>query len=151
MELVRPEIDLETLGLEIMSHSILGSEDRIEMFFLSAEDNWAGGFNIDYSTSSYYFKWCTPSPIDFPVALPTAKVWIWRINLKRTPVLTIIIYCNDVLVLERVMSDDTCSWSSSKRDTWGRRVEKIYFGYTDTASNYYRPYFNLPGTSRSIG
>ena len=154
MGLVKPEINLETLGLEIKSHSILGSKDRIEVYFLSVEDTFAGGFEINYSNSSFYLKWCFSSAFEFPVALPTAEVTIWRIGLKRyyDDFQMMSVYCNDVPVVKFVFpTDRLCSRSSYRKDIWSRLAEKIYFGYTDTASNYYRPYLPIPGTSRSIG
>ena len=73
---------------------------------------------------------CYSSYTDFPTVLPAAKDKVWRITLTRTSGIRLVIHCNEVEVLNILMSNSTCDWS--------RHIERIRFSPYDTASDYYR-------------
>ena len=130
--------DLESFPLEIKTDSALGSEDTLGVYFLSAGGESAGGVFLCFTSHPQYcLGWCT-SWTNLPVNPPSATDKVWRITLTRTAGVRIVIHCNDVEVLNTLLSQATCSrseWSTY----WNRDVTKIMFASWDTASDYYRP------------
>jgi hypothetical protein len=134
---VKIDFDLKTTSLEIKTDSTIGSGDHVYVVFHTSQGSWAGLVDIRFtSPPQYYLGWCT-SWTNFPVNLPTATHKIWRITKTRTSGIRLVIHCNDVEVLNFLISDSTCgstSWS-----TWNRTVTEIYFDSRwDTASDSYR-------------
>ena len=116
---------------------MLGSEDEVRVRFYNSQGDRAGGVRIYFSSSPQYFLgWCS-SRTNFPSTLPTAVDKVWRISLTKTSGKTLQIHCNDVEVLNFLLSDDTCD-DSDWRKYWSRDVDKIGFTIDDTASHYYR-------------
>ena len=148
--------DIETTPLEIRSDSVLGSGDEVYVYFRDSQGNWAGGVNLELSsTPQYYIGWCNGS-FYFPTTLPTATVKVWRITvIKSSDIVSVQIHCNEKEVLNYLLSDSTCwyDWTTF----WSRDGAQIYFlpGYT-TASDYYRPYssgnynYNFMGVRQSF-
>ena len=129
---VNPEIDLETIPLEIKTDSTIGSGDKVFVRFYTS-----GGETLEYveirffSTPQHYISNCR-SYTNFPVSLPTEVEKVWRITLNRNSGIRFLIHCNNVEVLNFVMSY-TCN------SYWSRTVGKVSFNpYYDTASDYYR-------------
>ena len=130
------EWDLESTPLEIRTNSMLGSNDRVRVIFYSAEGEHAGQVSLFFrSTLQYDLNWCSSSYYNLPVAPPSATDKVWRITLTRTAGVRLVIYCNDVEVLNTLLSQEcrVSFWST----VWNRDVKKISFIY-DTASDYYR-------------
>ena len=114
----------------------------VDVRFYNSQGNYAGGVGIYFSsTPKYYLYWCN-FYTSFPSTLPTAVDKVWRISLTKTSDITLQIHCNNVEVVNFLLSDDTCDYYSDWRDYWSRDVEKIVFTEYDTASDYYRL---LPG------
>ena len=92
-----------------------------------------------YSTPQYYISNCMSSSANFPVSLPTEVEKVWRITLNRNSGIRLLIHCNNVEVVNFLMSYSTCSHSSWSY-YWSRTVGKIWFDspYWDTAPDYYR-------------
>ena len=139
--MVKEDYDLETTPLEIKTDSVLGSNEQMFLVLYSAGGEWTGSIQILFkSTVQYGFGWCSRgSYTDFPATLPSSKDKIWRITLTRTSGVRLRINCNDVEVLDVVLSDRVCSdnrWSTN----WNGDVERIEFRSRDTASDHYRPY-----------
>ena len=139
---VKIEWDLESTPLEIRTNSVLGSDDRVDVFFYSAGGESAGAVALYFtSTLKYYLNWCSTSWTNLPVTAPSDTDKVWRITLTRTAGIRLVIHCNDVEVLNTLLSQATCSdsgWST----VWNRDVTKIMFHPSETASDYYRQ----PGT-----
>ncbi|KAL5263950.1 hypothetical protein ACHWQZ_G005141 [Mnemiopsis leidyi] len=134
---VKPAVDLETTPLEIKTNSTLESGDEVEVYFYNSQGEDAGRVWIYFSsTPQYRLVWCS-SDTNFPSNLPAAVDKVWRISLNKTSGIRLQIHCNDVEVLNTLLSDDTCS-DSDWREYWSRDVEKIAFYRGDTASDYYR-------------
>ena len=106
-------------------------------FYTSGGDN-VGNVEIRFSsTPQYYIGYCTYSYTNFPISLPTEVEKVWRITLNRNSGIRLLIHCNNVEVLNILMSDSTCSFSLW-RNYWSRTVGKVSFKPLDTASDYYR-------------
>ena len=136
---VWPEIDLETIPLEIKTDRTIGSGDKVDVYFYTSGRDYVGYVAIRFSsTPQYYIGYCTYSYTNFPVSLPTEVEKVWRITLNRNSGIRLLIHCNNVEVLNILMSSSTCSdsrWSTY----WSRTVGKFSFDPDyDTASDYYR-------------
>ena len=139
--------DLENSPLQIKTDSVVGSDEKVIVYFYTVEGDTAGGIALYFkSPSQYFLPWCSASWTTFPTSLPTEKDKIWTITLNKISGIRLIIHCNSKEVLNVVLSDTICGyrdWSSY----WSRDVGKIKFTSTDTpdtASDYYRPgKFNL--------
>ena len=87
----------------------------------------------------YLLLQCSTSSNTFPTAPPSEINKVWTIALTRlSGDIRLVVQCNDIEVLNVVLSDTTCK-SSDWRTYWSRDVEQISFGDSDDASDYYRP------------
>ena len=133
--------DLENVPVEIKTDERMGSYALSFLDFFTAQNENAGGFWIKFWTRpvQYYLMFCSDWT-DFPTTLPSATVKIWRITLDKSEGVRVIIHCNGELVLNLLLSNETCRHISNWSYFWSRDVEKIYFDPFDKASDYYRPY-----------
>ena len=133
------EWDLESIPLEIRTNSVLGNNDMVDVLFYSAEGELAGRVVLRFTSSlQYLLDMCSTSWTNLPVTPPSATDKDWRITLTRTAGVRLVIHCNDVELLNTLLSQATCSdggWSTY----WNRDVTKIMFRLSDTASDYYKP------------
>ena len=135
---VELEWDLESTPLEIRTNSVLGSNDMVNVYFYSAKGEYAGAVSLRFTyTLQYDLGWCR-SWTTLPVTPPSATDKVWRISLTRTAGVRLVIHCNDVEVLNTLLSQATCSYSGWST-YWNRDVTKIMFLPSDKASDYYRP------------
>ena len=133
------DADLENSPLEIKTDSSLGSDEKVNMWFYAESGIFVAGRLILHFTSPPQFtiNSCTYET-NFPIALPTDTNKVWRISLTRTSGIRLVIHCNEVEVLDYVLSDSTCSYRNWW-DMWKREVKQIKFDKDeDTASDYYR-------------
>ena len=129
--------DLENSPLQIRTDSVVGSNEQVIVYFYTAQRDWTGGVQINFSSSpQYYLRFCTSLWTILPTSLPTQTDMIWTITLIKTPVTRLNINCNNREVLNVVMS--ACS-DSKWSEKWSKDVGKIRFTSTDKASGYYRP------------
>jgi hypothetical protein len=132
------DYDLETIPLEIRTESTIGSGDEVNVRFFSSQGRLAGRVFIRFtSPPQYELGWCTDGN-NFPTNLPTDTVKVWRLTLTRTSGVRIMMHCNEVEVLNFLISGSTCSYTSWS-DNWSSKVAAIQFPSLDTASDYYRP------------
>ncbi|KAL5248076.1 hypothetical protein ACHWQZ_G017302 [Mnemiopsis leidyi] len=137
---VYKHIDLETTPLEIKTDSAVGSGDCVFLYFYTSQGYEAGGVYLHFtSTLQYWIYYCSTSYTDFPTNPPADVNKVWRITKTRTSGIRLQIHCNDVEVLDILISDTTCSYSDWST-YWNRDIEKMYFDYSDTASDYYKLY-----------
>ena len=114
------------------------------VYFYTSQGDYAGGVNLHFtSTLQYCINWCITTWTNFPTNPPADVNKVWRMSITRTSGIRLQIHCNDVEVLNILMSDTTCG-SSSWSTYWNKDIEKMYFSKSDTASEYYRPYLR-PG------
>ena len=134
------EWDLESTPLEIRTNSVLGSNDQVVVRLYSGR-NIAGQVSLRFISTAlqYYLNWCALSWTNLPVTPPSANDKVWRITLTKTVGVRVVIHCNEVEVLNTLISEATCidsGWST----VWTRDMTKIMFmSDQDTASDYYRP------------
>ena len=136
---VDPEIDLETTTLEIKTDSTIGSGDEVYVRFYTSGRDLVGRVEIHFSSTPQYYIYYCGSYTNFPVSLPTEVEKVWRITLNRNSGIRLLIHCNNVEVLNILISDSTCGDSSYWSTYWSRTVGEIWFhNKEDTASDYYR-------------
>ena len=133
--------DLENSPLQIRTDSVVGSNERVTVWFYNALGSYhAGGLALSFSFPPQYgLGWCGTSDMNFPTDLPSETDKIWMLSLSRTSdVPRLALYCNNKEVLNLVISGTTCS-DGSWTTTWSRLVGRIEFvANLDTASDYYR-------------
>ena len=139
------DFDLEKYPLEIKTNSELselGSEDfhLIHVSFKDSNGREAGEVTISFeSTPQYYLHYCSTSLINLPTTLPTATDKLWTITLTRTSGIRLQIHCNNVEMVDILISESTCRTSRYNwRTYWTRDVAKMKFSSSDKASDYYR-------------
>ena len=135
------QADLETSTLELKTDGSIGSYEKVDVEFLNDYSSSAGGVLLDFtSPPQYTLKDCIYFRTDFSNEIPTETNKVWRITLIKTSGIRLVIHCNEVEVLNILMSYSTCrdSHHGSWDIDWGKDVEKIRFGSSDTASDSYR-------------
>ena len=131
--------DLENSPLQIRTDSLIGSDEKVVLYFHTAGGDMAGGVGLYFTSSpQYWLRYCTTSRTNFPTALPTETDKIWTIALIKTSGIRLIIKCNNKEVVNVLISDASCGYSDWS-EMWSRDVGKIQFGSSETASDYYRP------------
>ena len=139
--------DLESFPLHIKTDSVAGSNENVTVQFSNVERELAGAIRIYFaSTIQYRVYPCTNKLYDFPSSLPSVVEKTWSIALKKTSDIRVLVQCNGVDVVNKLISDSKCglpNWSKY----WSRDVKKISFLASDTASDLYLSY---PGDSKMI-
>ena len=132
------DYDLESSPLEVKTNSVFGSDDELSLLLFTTQDNLAGMVKIKFSQTPQHELHvnCQISPFDFPYTLPTAAEKIWRIAFTRGTDSRLQIHCNEVEVVNILISGQTCDLNQF----WTREILKILFDSTDSASDFYRPY-----------
>ena len=128
---------METTPLYIKTDSASGSSQQIRLYFYTDQKVQAGGLNIYFSSTPQYFIHHCLSNTNFPVALPPETDKVWKITLSRVSGIRLVIHCNDVEVLNMVLSDSTCLTFNFWNTYWSRIMKRIFFNGDDTASDFY--------------
>ena len=134
------DFNLEEYSLNIKTDNTLGSDDKVVVYLYTSQGDWVGSLYLHFiSTPQHWIGACNSDYTILPTTLPSDKDKIWRVTLTRTSGIRLVVHCNEVEVLNTMISDTTCGdgrWSTY----WSREVAKIKFppGY-DTASDYYQP------------
>ncbi|KAL5247451.1 hypothetical protein ACHWQZ_G019360, partial [Mnemiopsis leidyi] len=137
---VKINYDLENSPLQIRTDSEVGSVEKVRVYFYNAQGDIAGGVCLHFSSPPQWRLFYCTSWTNFPADLPPETDKVWKITLTRTSdVPRVVLHCNNVEVLNVTMSDSTCDSRSGWSTIWSRNVDKIMFGYSDTASDYFRP------------
>ena len=137
---VRMDFNLEEYSLNIKTDSKLGSNDKVAVHLCTSQEYFAGALILYFrSTPQYRIRYCNTDLTNFPTNLPPDNDKVWRVTLTRTSSIRLVVHCNEVEVLNYLISDTTCddsNWSTN----WSREVPKIRFSSLyDTASDYYQP------------
>ncbi|XP_063674031.1 uncharacterized protein LOC134811203 isoform X2 [Bolinopsis microptera] len=149
---VEIEWDLESTPLEIRTDSERGSQDIVMVNFYSAGGEGAGGVMIYFNAARYLLNYCSSSYAYFSVNPHSAAAdKVWRITLTKTADVRVVIHCNEVEVLNILLSDSTCGNANYWSTYWNRDVAKIEFTSYDTASDYYGPQPAINGGWSSDG
>ena len=112
--------NLESRPLEIRTNSVLGSNDRVGVYF-SAGGAGAGGVYLGFTSTPRYLLGGCKSWTNLPVNPPSPTDKVWRITVTKTAGVRLVIHCNDVEVLNTLISEATCSDSR-----WSWRGVKIF-------------------------
>ena len=121
---------------------------RIELFDASLKPSgYAGGFSLNFkSTPTYFLNNCNEIGSPFMANLPAETEKIWKITLTKTSDTRLVITCNDVEVLNTLISGSTClksTWSKF----WRIKVAGIKFRQDDkamdTASDFYSSFLPI--------
>ena len=135
--------DLETTPLEIKTDSVLENNDLMTVTFFNPQDGiWNSGRIIIYFESpqpKYKLVFCKWDKENFQTSVPDAREKVWRITKTRTSGIRIQIHCNDVEVLNVLLSDSTCPYNNWNT-FWSKNMDRIRFNQDDTASRYFRAY-----------
>ena len=135
-------MNLETTPLELKTGSMGESWDKIVLHLYTAEEDQAGEIEISVSNNPQYKLNFCGLWTKFPNGVSTGVENIWRFSLIRRSVseTRVEVHCNDVEVLNIVLSDEICSemvW----RYYWNKDVEKVYLHeYSIHAVDSYRLY-----------
>lgn len=110
--------------------------------FLNAGGEEAGEIWIMFKDPvQYAIGWCSPDT-NIATTLPAADAKTWKITLVRTSSEPrVLIHCDDVEVFDLQLSDSVCTnpkWKDTWKTYWSRKVEKIEFTSSDSASDQYR-------------
>ena len=128
----------EQYSLNIKTDSTLGSNEGVVAKFYSSQGDWAGTLHLYFSsTPQCLIGACSSRRTNFPTSLPSDNDKVWRITLTRTSGIRLVVHCNEVEVVNTLMSDSTCGKSDWSK-YWSREVAKIRFPSYDTASDYYQ-------------
>ena len=139
---VKIDYDLESTSLEIKTDSELERGDKVGLKLYNAQGENAGGIKIYLqATSQFRIRSCQEDRFNFPKDnVPSAKDKVWRVTVTKSSNVRLVIHCNDVEVLNTVLSPSNCQ---GYKDDWSRRwnrdVAQILFDSEDTASDFYRP------------
>ena len=96
----------------IKSNSEVGSGEKVYLWFYSALAEQVGAVYLYFrSPPQYVLRHCMSmlNPANFPSAFPPETDKVLRIALTRTSGVRLIIHCNEVEVLNVLLSDSTCS------------------------------------------
>ena len=109
------------------------------VWFYSGSSGTGGVALFFSSPPQYQLLKCSSSWTNFTTDLPSETDKAWTITKSTvSDEIRVVIHCHDKEVLNVVLSDTTCSYSSW-RDYWSRDVDKIgFYSSLDTASDYYR-------------
>ena len=144
------DFDLETTPLEIKTDSVAGSPDKVEINFFNQLNEYAGGVKIFTSPPKYFLVDCSllTQGYDFPTSPTTEVNKVWRITLAKTYVTRrFVIHCNEVEVLNVLLSANFCEGRSDWSTYWMREVTRIEFTTFDSASDFYQ--IHKPGRTSS--
>ena len=132
------DYDIESYPLYIKTDNELGNKDRIRVHFQNVNGERLGGVLIEMTSSpTYYPIDCRLSGnwLSFLTDLPSAADKVWRIMVTKNSEIRLLVHCNDVKVVDLLISESTCE----KEDyvNWGQTIKKIKFHKYDTASDFY--------------
>ena len=122
--------------ITISTDSLVGSDDEMKVVFINDNNEWAGGVVIKFSSPiEYHIGWCREYT-SLPVSPPTNADKRWRIRYNPAEK-RVLCYCNEVEVLNLVLSDSVCNKHSEWRIYYERNPTQAKFLSDDTASDQY--------------
>ena len=121
------------------------------MAFRDSSDTLVGSLGVRMNTSTplheedetnYVIRHCMPTSNRFSrfgIDVPRGDEKVWRVEFGRFPENRLSLYCNDLKLVEFLMSDSNCR-SDKWKVKWGAlEVKRVRFDEKlDTASKYFR-------------
>ena len=131
------DFDLDSSPLYLKTDSVLGDGVEAKVGFYTAEGHKVGGFLIRFSSPPKFAIWQCTDWTDLLTAIPSETEKVWRVTLTRTAGIRIFVHCNNVEVLNMLISDSTCA-HTGWHTNWGNEVKKIEFPTDDKAYDFYQ-------------
>ena len=125
-----------TQGITVSTDSEVGSNEKVFVQFYDKDGNYAGAVVIYFFTPiQYKLRYCRSSYIPFST-LPTEKQKTWIIRYDYTKG-SVVIHCNEVEVVNVLLSDGECDGYTTWRYNWEKPTTQIKFPSADAASDSY--------------
>ena len=128
--------NLETTPLQIKTNTTAG---KVSVYFYNAAGKRTGDVSFDLKSPPTYSKYSIGlcrKWTKFPSVLPSETHKVWQLTKQPGP--RIKLQCNGEIVLDILLSDQTCDNNENWKEDWGD-VKQIMFRKWDTASDYYIP------------
>ena len=142
------EFDLENSPLQIKTNTEVGTSGSLKVNFFTLSYSYAGsGFGLKLKPLQYSFIGCLDSYVEFSEdLLPSETEKVWTIFLSRVSgVRRIVIHCNEMEIINFVVSESTCAmadWESKWVTRDVKRIQLIGYSYssssTATEADYFR-------------
>jgi len=133
--------DLESKPLIVKTNKALGAGGVINLYFWKNEGSYdalAGGLSIKLEKIPvYWISYCSEEYRDLLNTIPDVTERVWKIALTRSAGTRIVVHCNDVLVVDVVLSDSTCEDDTYKKYYSVVGIDRVEFDEHDTASVSY--------------
>ena len=129
------DYDIDDNPLQIMTASVVGSEDLLLVGFYTQDDTYSGDMYVKFTDPpQYWVGYCTDSWVTFTA--PEEQVRTWTITKTET---SVVLACNGVEIVNYLFSESTRDDCVS---TWSSNAVKMKFlsnsDGIDTASDKYR-------------
>ena len=137
------DYDLESTPLEVKTDSAAGSGDKLDLVFYDDDVYSNAGLSIYFtSPPQYRISDCSRERADFPTALPSEQDKIWRVTIvwRSSSAIQLQVHCNNVVVLDFMVSSSTCTYSGWSGAWSQKKVNMIALPTDDNASDQYRAY-----------
>ena len=106
------DFNLKQYSLNITTDSTLGSDDNVNVEFYTSQGDEVGALALFFFPTPEYRIWyCNADWTKFLTTLPPDNDKVWRVTLTRTSGIRLVVHCNEVEVLNYLMSDSTCDES----------------------------------------
>ena len=129
------DYDIEDNPLQIMTDSVVGSEDLLRVGFYTQDDTYSGDMYVKFTDPpQYWIGYCNADWVTFTA--PEEQVRTWTITKTET---SVVLACNGVEIVNYLFSESTRDVCVSY---WSRDATKMKFRSNsngiDTASDKYR-------------
>ena len=121
-------------NIAVTTDSVAGSREDVVVTFYDKDGNQAGGVWIGFYTQIRYNIGSCTIWTPFPVKLPTETQKTWTITYNYTEQ-RVVYYCNEVQVVNVVLSDSTCTGDNWRKYIWERKPTQIKFHSRETAAS----------------
>ena len=130
------DYDIEDNPLQIMTDSVVGSEDLLRVGFYTQDDSYCGDMCVKFTNPPQYWVGSCNNDMEITFTAPEGQVRTWTITKTET---SVVLACNGVEIVNYLFSESTRDVCVSY---WSRDVVKMKFmsnnNDIDTASNKYR-------------
>ena len=132
--------DPDSEEITIRTDSVAGSDAEMAVWFYNDASQHVGGVRVYFTSPiKYRLVHCTNGWIQFPVSLPPETDKTWKISYSPAEK-RVVYYCNEVEVLNLVLSDSVCDRTDIDwKETWeqGEPIQINFPTAHDTASDEY--------------
>ena len=129
----------DTQSITVSTNREVGSNEVMGMFFFDKDGNSTGGLAISFYTQILYSIGACTYNRSFPDTLPPQTQKTWTITYS-TVELRLVIHCNEVQVVNVLLSDSFCTDNDSGwREYYGEKetTQMQFTYYLDKAPDRY--------------